>query len=103
MVMSSTVVRIAVVLLGAGAWSWWDERRSHAPQADDRAATFAGRLVGKILAMVVLLAVALLLTAFHVPGATIVAMIALVAIIALEYVGPWVGLAKHDRHRRRRD
>lgn len=100
-VVSGAVVRIVVMLLAAGAWSWWDERRPRDPQADERDASLAARLVRTIVVMVVVLAVALLLAAWHVPGAAIVAMIALIAIMGLVYIGPFLGRMQRRRGRRR--
>lgn len=78
-------------------WERWDERRGVDDELAERQGEYGGRLLQFLGGAIVLLAAGLVLDAVGVPGAGVVALIAIAGLLLLVYVAPFFG----PRRRRR--
>jgi hypothetical protein len=83
----------AVAVVGIALVLWWRDRRSAGtdPELEAAEAEDGARLLLRVAAAVVVLAVALVLQSLDVPGAAIVAIVAFAVLLGLLWIGPSLG------------
>lgn len=89
--MAYTVLSILAAIVLTAVWTWWEERSGVDDEHEARQAAYMGRLVKRMLFAVALLTISLVLASLDVPGAAYVALVAVLALVVLFYVGPFVG------------
>ena len=95
--MTATGISVALVVAGLVVWERWDQRRGGDEEHAARQGEFGWRLVKLIAVAVAALVVGLVLQALEVPGAIIVVIVGLVALLLLLYIVPFFGPRKRAR------
>ena len=95
--MTATAISVALVVAGLLVWERWDQRRGVDEEHARREGEFGWRLIKLIAMAVVALAAGLVLHALEVPGAIVVVIVGLVALVLLIYIVPIFGSRKVRR------
>lgn len=95
--MSELLVTVVAFIALTYLWERWEARRGVDAELAERQGDYGWRLMQLFGAALVLLTVGLVLDSLGVPGAGVVALVALAGMLLLFYVAPFFGPRKRRR------